>query len=55
MRQIETPLHPEAMHKHSLINSTSKGGWDVTGRHYKVHICTCGAAFFFEPDLYSAL
>lgn len=47
---VETPLHPEAMHKHSLIGGRWFRGWDANGRRYKVHVCKCGVNFFFEPD-----
>jgi hypothetical protein len=50
----QTPLHPGAYHKHAagpnVPGSEVKRGRDESGRWYKVYICKCGCAFFFEPD-----
>lgn len=45
---VETPLHPEAAHKHTtdrIIRCL-----DARANWWKVHQCACGTTYMMEPD-----
>ena len=53
MSDVSTPLHPEAVHRHSVTKADGGCicyGWDDAGNRYKIWVCACGTPFFFEPD-----
>jgi hypothetical protein len=55
-RDVETPLHPDAVHKHTTDEIITMYDGDVdwfnNGRliKYAGHICYCGELFLVEPD-----
>lgn len=50
--EIETPLHPEARHKHKTDRRIKLYGDDASNGYHTFtgHQCACGEVFLIEPD-----
>jgi hypothetical protein len=46
--EVKTPLHPNAMHHHTLY-VIAVGHTDARGRPWEIYYCHCGEAFRFVP------